>query len=73
VASRDLRYDTAGVLSRVQAGGDIVITVNRKPVARVVPIRVERRSWLAREESLHQEWAISEVMLADVHTVAVSV
>jgi prevent-host-death family protein len=73
VASRDLRCDTADVLSRVQAGEDIVITVNRKPVARVVPIGVERRSWLAREELLPQESSISVVMLADVHTVVVSV
>lgn len=50
IASRDLRNDTAGVLSRVQAGEDIVITVNRKPVARVVPIAVERRAWLARTD-----------------------
>jgi prevent-host-death family protein len=50
VASRDLRNDTAGVLKRVQAGEDIVITVNRKPVARVVPIAAERRAWLARPD-----------------------
>ena len=50
IASRDLRNNTAGVLKRVQAGEDIVITVNRKQVARVVPIAVERRAWLARAD-----------------------
>ena len=54
VASRDLRNNTAGVLSRVQAGEDIVITVNRQPVARVVPIGVERKAWLARPELLRR-------------------
>jgi prevent-host-death family protein len=54
IASRDLRNDTAGVLSRVQAGEDIVITVNRKAVARVVPIAVERRAWLARTERVRR-------------------
>ena len=47
---RDLRNDTADVLKRVQAGEDIVITVNRKAVPRVVPIAVERRAWLARTD-----------------------
>lgn len=54
VACRELRNDTAGVLSRVQAGEDIVITVNRQPVARVVPIGVERKAWLARPELLRR-------------------
>jgi prevent-host-death family protein len=50
IAPRDLRNDTVGVLSRVQADEDIVITVDRKPLARVVPIAAERRAWLARTD-----------------------
>ena len=38
VAARDLRNDTAGVLRRVQAGEDIVLTVRGAPVARIVPV-----------------------------------
>jgi prevent-host-death family protein len=37
VASRDLRNDTAGVLRRVQAGEDVIVTVHGRPVARLVP------------------------------------
>jgi len=48
VASRDLRNDTAGVLKRVQAGEDVVITVNGKAVARLVPVQPARRGWLPR-------------------------
>ncbi|CKM83947.1 prevent-host-death family protein [Mycobacterium tuberculosis] len=33
VASRQLRNNTAGLLRRVQAGEDITITANGKPVA----------------------------------------
>jgi prevent-host-death family protein len=50
VASRDLRNDTAGVLKRVQAGEDVVITVNGKPVARLVPVQPAKRRWIARAE-----------------------
>jgi len=50
VASRDLRNDTAGVLKRVQDGEDVVITVNGKAVARLVPLQPARRRWLPRAE-----------------------
>jgi prevent-host-death family protein len=50
VASRDLRNDTAGVLRRVQGGEDVVITVNRRPVARLVPVLPVRRRWIPRTE-----------------------
>jgi len=50
VASRELRNDTAGVLRRVSAGEDVVITVNGDPVAQLVPLRVARLRWLPRAE-----------------------
>lgn len=50
VASRELRNDTAGVLKRVQSGEDVVITVNGKGVARLVPLQPVRRRWLERDE-----------------------
>ncbi len=50
IATRDLRNDTAGVLRRVQAGEEIVITVNGQPVAQLIPIPPEKRSWLPRHE-----------------------
>ena len=50
VPSRDLRNDTAGVLKRVQDGEDVVITVNGRPVARLVPVQPVRRRWLPKAE-----------------------
>ncbi len=50
IASRELRNDTAGVLRRVQNGEDVIITVNGRAVARLVPMRAERRRWLPRVE-----------------------
>lgn len=52
VPSRELRNDTAGVLRRAEAGEDVVITVNGRDVARLVPISprpkwVDTRSFLA--------------------------
>lgn len=50
VASRELRNDTAGLLRRVAAGEDVVITVRGEPVAQLVPVRLPRRRWLTRAE-----------------------
>jgi len=50
VASRELRNNTAGVLQRVQAGEDVVITVNGRAVARLVPLQPVRRRWVGRDE-----------------------
>jgi prevent-host-death family protein len=50
VASRELRNDTAGVLRRVQAGEEVVITVNGRPVAQLTALRPPRRRWLPSAE-----------------------
>ena len=50
VASRELRNHTAGLLHRVQAGEDIAITVNGKPVAVLSALQPARRRWLSRSE-----------------------
>lgn len=50
VASRDLRNNTGGLLRRAQAGEEIVITVNGRPVAQLVPLPVARRRWIPRDE-----------------------
>lgn len=50
VASRELRNDTANVLRRVQAGEEVMVTVNGKPVAQLVPLQQTRRRWLPRSE-----------------------
>lgn len=50
VPSRELRNDTAGVLRRVQAGEEVVVTVSGKPVAQLVPLQQTRRRWLPHAE-----------------------
>jgi prevent-host-death family protein len=38
VSSRDLRNHTADVLRRVEAGERVRVSVNRRPVAEIVPL-----------------------------------
>lgn len=50
VSVRDLRNSTAAVVAAVRAGEELTLTVNRQPVADIVP-HVERRSpWVASAE-----------------------
>jgi prevent-host-death family protein len=49
VASRELRNDTRGLLRRVAAGEDIVITVDGQPVAALRPLDPRAR-WVRRED-----------------------
>jgi len=47
---RDLRNSTAAVVAAVRAGEELTLTVNRQPVADIVP-HVERRSpWVSASE-----------------------
>jgi len=48
VASRELRNRTRGLLERVAAGEHITITVDGRPVARLVPPEPRPR-WMTRE------------------------
>ena len=45
IASRELRNETRKVLDRVTAGEDVTITVDGRPVARIVPVEPRPR-WL---------------------------
>lgn len=45
VSSRELRNHTADVLRRVEAGERVRISVNRRPVAELVPL--ERPRWIS--------------------------
>lgn len=45
IALRDLRNHTSAVLRRVEAGERLVVTVDRRPVAALVPLD-RRRSWV---------------------------
>lgn len=50
IAARELRNDTAGLLRRVAAGEDVVITVRGEPVAELRPLRGAVRTWVRRED-----------------------
>lgn len=51
VAARELRNDTSGLIKRAQAGERIVITVNGRPAAQLVPLPTPgARRWLPRGE-----------------------
>jgi len=49
VASRELRNDTRGLLRRVEAGEEIVITVDGRPIASLRPLD-QRSRWVNRTE-----------------------
>lgn len=45
ITVRNLRNDTGDVLRRVQAGETMIVHSNRRPVARLVPLR-QRPTWV---------------------------
>jgi prevent-host-death family protein len=49
VASRELRNNTRAVLDRVEAGEEVTITVDGRPVAALVPIGRRPRCWTKAE------------------------
>jgi prevent-host-death family protein len=51
VSVRELRNHTADVLRRVEAGERFLITVDRRPVAELIPLP-RRASWVSRERAL---------------------
>jgi prevent-host-death family protein len=69
VSSRDLRNRTAEVLRRVEAGERVRISVNRRPVAELVPLG--RPSWVsgASIERILREAPADVALLADLAAV----
>jgi prevent-host-death family protein len=50
IPSRDLRNHTAEILRRVEAGEEIQVLHNNRPVAKLVPLRAARRQWIPAAE-----------------------
>ena len=46
ISVRELRNNTAGVVAAVRAGERVELTVNRQPVADIVPHRQARSPWI---------------------------
>ena len=51
VSSRELRNHTAEVLRRVEAGERVRVTVDRRPVAELVPLAARSR-WVPKERAI---------------------
>lgn len=49
ISVRDLRNRTSEVLRKVEAGAPVTVTVDRRPVARLIPLPVRRESMPAAE------------------------
>jgi prevent-host-death family protein len=66
VSSRDLRNHTADVLRRVEAGERVRISVNRRPVAELVPLG--RPQWVsgAAMERLLRDGSADSGLLDDL-------
>lgn len=50
VSVRQLRNETAAVVSMVESGEEVTLTVNRRPVADIVPHTVGRDPWVPSTE-----------------------
>jgi antitoxin (DNA-binding transcriptional repressor) of toxin-antitoxin stability system len=50
VSVRDLRNSTAAVVAALRAGEELTLTVNRQPVADIVPHAERRSPWVASAE-----------------------
>ena len=67
VSERELRNHTREVLERVQGGESVRVTVNRRPVAKLVPLR-ERSAWVPGRsmEKMLQTAAADAGLLEDI-------
>lgn len=66
VSSRDLRNHTADVLRRVEAGERVRISVNRRPVAELVPLDRPRWASGAAIERILREAPADAALLDDL-------
>lgn len=53
IPARDLRNHTAEVLRRVEAGEEIEVLRDNRPIAKIVPLS-RRRQWLPAAEVSHE-------------------
>ena len=69
MSSRELRNHTADVLRRVEAGERVRISVNRRPVAELVPLDRPRWSSGAAMEGILRDARADPALLDDLATV----
>lgn len=68
VSVRDLRNSTAEVVAAVRAGERVTLTVNRDPVADIVPHSEQRDPWVASTvlREIVREASADNGLLADL-------
>lgn len=59
VASRELRNHTRRLLERVEAGEELGITIDGRPVARITGLGSQRPRWIARDAFFEAVEAVS--------------
>lgn len=69
IASRELRNDTRGVLSRVESGEPVTITVNGRAVAVLAPVGGRTR-WINREQFVRRLVAADPGLAAELADLA---
>jgi len=68
ISVRDLRNTVSEVLRRVESGERLTVTVDRRPVAELVPLRRRRAVPVADALALASRHAADRRLLADVRT-----
>jgi prevent-host-death family protein len=68
ISVRDLRNHTADVVAAVKSGERLSLTVNRLPVADIVPHRAQRSPWVSSRtlRSIIEEAGSDPELLADL-------
>ena len=68
ISVRDLRNHTADVVAAVKAGERLSLTVNRMPVADIVPHEAQRSPWIPsqRLRALVNEAGADKALLSDL-------
>jgi prevent-host-death family protein len=66
ISVRDLRNTVSEVLRRVEAGERLIVTVDRRPVAQIVPLRPHRTVPAAEALGIASRHAADRGLLRDV-------
>jgi prevent-host-death family protein len=69
ISVRDLRNTVSDVLRRVEGGERLTVTVDRRPVAEIVPLRRRRAVPVAEALAVASRQAADRGLLDDVHRV----
>ena len=71
VSVRELRNETASVVARVESGETMTLTVNRRPVAEIVPLAGFRDPWVPSNElrTVVRESSADPGLLTDIDSV----